>query len=426
MGGCTRGQRWAGPVPSHPPTSGRRPLPRDPGGDLAQRSCRVAEGPVDADQRRAARRRLDPGGAGLPAPHRAPRPPHQAGHRLLGRGAATPATALPMRLLPSKQPSPVRTRSAAATRSSSRTRRRTSSIPGSRRAPTASSAAPSPPAAPAPGRSRTATPRCASSTSAQRVSACSSTETSCGDAPFCGPKTALAPPGPAAARRRRWRRRDRPRAGPRRRAAPPPASAARRPRAAAPPPRRAATAPAPPAPRRRRRWSPTRRARRRPGSPPRPAPPGPAARRRTSWSGAGPARPAASRCRPAAWALSTYAVVPSTSSCAVTVRASASSTGTSTRLLPGRAADSTSTQARSAVGQRAAGRSASRGRGVGPARASARAASAADRVPPKESGASSTRTARSCRTGTDPPAGGCRLCDAIPRAPSTRPTWSLP
>ena len=57
---------------------------------------------------------------------------------------------------------------------------------------------PTPPAAPAPGRSRRSRPVAALIRSANRVSASSRAATSCGLAPFCGPKTAAAPDDPAS------------------------------------------------------------------------------------------------------------------------------------------------------------------------------------------------------------------------------------
>ena len=68
----------------------------------------------------------------------------------------------------------------------------TSSTPGRsandrKRPAIASSANPTPPAAPAPGVSRTRAPAADSSASAQAASRRSSSATSSGDAPFCGP-----------------------------------------------------------------------------------------------------------------------------------------------------------------------------------------------------------------------------------------------
>ncbi len=95
-------------------------------------------------------------------PRSRPRPPRDArpaprrpapgrARRASAARAATPETTLPDSEERSKAPSPVTTRSACATRSARPTTDCTSAMPGSRRAPSASSAAPSPPAAPAPG-----------------------------------------------------------------------------------------------------------------------------------------------------------------------------------------------------------------------------------------------------------------------------------
>ena len=72
----------------------------------------------------------------------------------------------------------------------------TMSTPGRNSAPSASSAIPAPPAAPAPGTSRRSRPSARAMASAVCASAASSFGTSCGFAPFCGPKIADAPFGP--------------------------------------------------------------------------------------------------------------------------------------------------------------------------------------------------------------------------------------
>ena len=65
---------------------------------------------------------------------------------------------------------------------------------------------------------------------------------------------------------------------------------------------------------------------------------------RTTWCASGRARPRSSRCRPQAWALSTYAVAPTSSTSPATGRPSGSTVGTGDAGAPPSAAASTSTK----------------------------------------------------------------------------------
>ena len=95
----------------------------------------------------------------------------------------------------STPPSPVNTQSAPVIADSRPTVSAITSTPGRVSASrNCSRAKPRPPAAPAPGVSTWVAP----TTAENRASADSSRSTSAGPAPFCGPNTALAPPGPSS------------------------------------------------------------------------------------------------------------------------------------------------------------------------------------------------------------------------------------
>ena len=106
-----------------------------------------------------------------------------------------PTGPLPSRLCPSSEPSPVTTRSAAAIFAPNPVSSAIRSNPGtSRAAANCSSPKPNPPAAPAPGVSAHASPAV---TRTSAASARSKTGMVASSAPFCGPKTRVAPVTPS-------------------------------------------------------------------------------------------------------------------------------------------------------------------------------------------------------------------------------------